>query len=397
MAENTLYEELLNLPSVKITQVDIIANKVIIGCRISIPNRPCPDCKSPVNKVHQYYTRTLRDLNMGPREVYLHVTVRQFYCTNCNRYFTEELDFADRNKDHTERQSDYMFLICRKQTYTETAAIVNTSPKTVERAVLSHCEKFADLKKRYADVRRLGIDEQSHRKGKKDFVCILTDLDRGIIVDILPDRKKETLLRHFGDLGAPFRAKIAYVCCDQWEAYISVAKECFPNATIVLDRFHTTKMLNDVLDALRRKLRLDDKSNPLFKKIKWIVFKQYHKLSDDELDRLDEAFEASPLLKKLYFKRDEFHQIFDNSPEVERALKGLEAWKASLADAQLDQFDGFIKSIKFKAQYIANYVIDNVSNAVTEGLDNLVRAVKRTAFGMPNLDHLRLRVLAVSV
>ena len=46
-------------------------------------------------------------------------------------------------------------------------------------------------------MRRLGIDEQSHRKGKKHFICGLTDLDTGTLVDLLPDRKKETLPAHF--------------------------------------------------------------------------------------------------------------------------------------------------------------------------------------------------------
>ena len=396
MNNNAVYEQLINLPSLLITGVDFTDRKITIECKIRHPDSPCPNCKERRTKVNQYCTRILRDLNMGPREVYLHLSVRQFLCTLCNRYYTEDPDFADRNKDHTDRQADYMFIVCRHQTYTETAAIVNTSHKTVERVVLAKCAKFLEPSKRYAQVRRLGIDEQSHRKGKKDYVCVLTDLDRGIIVDMLPDRKKATLSAHFKQLGEAFCRQIEFVCCDQWEAYIHVAKENFPNAKIVLDRFHTVKMLNECLDKFRRTLRKEDKNNPLYKKIKWIVFKQYHKLSDSELDKLDEAFGESPLLKKLYFKRDEFHQIFDNSPDVERASAGIEIWKTSLVKEGLNQFDDFVKSIKFTAQYIANYVLDNVSNAVTEGLNNLIRTIKRTAYGMTNLDHLKLRVLAVS-
>lgn len=43
-----------------------------------------------------------------------------------------------------------------------------------------------NIPERYRQVSRLGIDEHSHRKGKKDYLCILTDLDKGIIIDILP-------------------------------------------------------------------------------------------------------------------------------------------------------------------------------------------------------------------
>ena len=120
---------------------------------------------------------------MGIRHVHLLVKMRQFHCKNCNRYFTENLDFADLNKEYTHRQSDHMFCLVRKQCYTEVATIVDVSPKTVERIVLDFCQKMINIPERYRQVSRLGIDEHSHRKGKKDYLCILTDLDKGIIID----------------------------------------------------------------------------------------------------------------------------------------------------------------------------------------------------------------------
>ena len=78
---------------------------------------------------------------MGIRHVHLLVKMRQFHCKNCNRYFRENLDFADLNKEYTHRQSDYMFCLVRKQCYTEVATIVDVSPKTVERIVLDFVKK----------------------------------------------------------------------------------------------------------------------------------------------------------------------------------------------------------------------------------------------------------------
>ena len=117
--------------------------------------------------------------------------------------------------------------------------IVDVSPKTVERIVLDCCQKMVDIPERYRQVRRLGIDEHNHRKGKKDYLCILTDLDKGIIIDILPNRKKETLIAHFKQIGADFCNQITDVSCDYWHAYITTFKVCFPNAKIILDRFHS--------------------------------------------------------------------------------------------------------------------------------------------------------------
>jgi transposase len=192
------------LPSVEILDIKVDTKIITIECQVKQSGNICPNCGETTTTVNQYYHRTIRDLNMGIRHVHLLVKMRQFYCKSCNRYFTETLDFADLNKEYTHRQSDYMFILARKQSYTEVAAIVDAtdasvSPKTVERIVLDCCQKMIDIPERYRQVKRLGIDEHSHRKGKKDYLCILTDLDKGIIIDILPNRKKR-------DTNCPFQA-----------------------------------------------------------------------------------------------------------------------------------------------------------------------------------------------
>lgn len=396
MEKLRLYKELLNLPSIGIEAVKVESKSITIDCHVEKLGESCPNCGEESMQVNQYYYRTIRDLNMGERYVYVRVKMRQFYCKSCNRYYSEELDFADLNKEYTHRQTDYMFCLARKQNYTEVAAIVDVSPKTIERLVLSKCEKIINVPKRYAEVRRLGIDEHSHRKGKKDYLCLLTDLDKGIIIDILPNRKKETLIAHFKGLGKAFCEQITDVSCDYWDAYINASEACFPNARIILDRFHVCKLLNEPLDQFRKTLRISDKENVHYKKLKWILYKQYHTLSDTQLDDLDAAFEQSKDLQKYYHAREAFHHILDNSTSVESALQGIDNWTKNLAIQGITLFDSFIKTLSKTKEYVANYVIDYLSNAVTEGLNNLIRSVRRTAFGMTNFCHLRLRVLAIS-
>ena len=396
MENLNIYEELLNLPTLKISNIEIDPKSITVFCEVKTDGHLCPNCHDKSTIVNQYYEREIRDLNMGSRYVYLRVKMRQFYCISCNRYFSEILDIADLNKGFTHRQSDYMFILARKQSYTEVAAIVDVCPKTIERIVLDTCAKTIDLSNRYRLVRRIGIDEQSHKKGKKDYICVLTDLDRGVIIDILPDRKKETLVAHFKALGQDFCNQITDISCDYWDAYISVAKTCFPQANIILDRFHITKLLNIPLDNFRKELRKADKENLNYKKLKWVLYKQYHTLSDKQLDELDLAFNDCPTLKILYFSREKFHYILDNAPTPQMALTAMQNWSDNLKEQAITCFDPFIKTLENTKEYVANYVIAKLSNAVTEGLNNLIRSVRRTAFGMTNLEHLRLRVLAIS-
>lgn len=396
MENLSVYERLLDLLSVQVTGVSVEEKVLYIFCETTCKTSKCPICGKDTHRINQYTTREIRDLNMGIREVYLRVNMKQFYCKDCPRYFHESLDFAELNEGYTHRQKDFMFLVSQQQSYQQTGRLLNINSKTVERVVLSKCEATVAVSARYAQVKRLGIDEQSHKKGKQDYICILTDLDRGTIVDILPDRKKETLEAHFKKLGKAFCEQITDVSCDYWRGYISASQNCFPNASITLDRFHITKLLNAPLDKYRKELRKDHKDNDHFKHIKWSLFKQYQNLSDKEIDNLELAFEDAPELKKMYFTREKFHHILDNNTQISQALLDVEKWIQEVKDNNISKFDDFVKTLNNTKNYVTNYVKNRISNAVTEGANNLIRAVRRFSFGMPNFEHLRLRALAFS-
>ena len=275
-------------------------------------------------------------------------------------------------------------------------AVVGMHAKTVERLVLDQCRHAEQLPARHAQLRRLGIDEQSHRKGKKHFICVLTNLDTGTVVDLLPDRKKETLLAYFQGLGPAFCQQLTAVSCDLWAPYLAVAAACFPQATLVLDRFHVVQLLNHGLDRFRQRLRREAPEEAVYKPLKWLLFKQYHRLSDTEIDTLQAAFAVEPALETTYWLREAFHHILDRPQPVAAAIAHLDAWVERIHTQGIPHFDAFIRTLQRHKNQIANYVEENLSNAVTEGLNNLVRSIRRCAFGMPNFQHLRLRVMAIS-
>lgn len=396
MEKKLLYSELLNLPSLEITDILVESKRITVTChpQKDVTKTTCPICQCPSETVNQTTQRSIRDLDISGREVWLEVRVRQFICKKCNRYFTEMLEVADLGKSYTHRMAHWIYLLCKKQNYSEVGALVNIHSKTVERIVLYECEKNADLRTRYAQVRRLGIDEQSHRKGKKNYFCVLTDLDRGIVLDLLEDRTYETLSAHFQAVGSDFCNQITDFSCDNWDAYLKIAKEFFPNAQVILDRFHVTKALNEGLDDYRKTLSKDE--IPEYRQLKWILFRQYQNLSDKQFDTFNAAVLKVPRLGVLYFKREEFHHILDNSDSVEEAMASLQKWIDSLEKEGISEFEKFVKMLRSKKEFVLNYVTNHLSNAVTEGLNTLIRSIKRFSFGMPQFQNLRWRVLDIS-
>ena len=393
MTHQEFYEDLLRIPGLKILSVENEPKKIILRCQTDSGACICPQCGEPTSIVNQYDSRQVRDLDISGKEVWLYLRIRQLVCPVCNRYFNESPDWIMPGKSYTKRQSKWVFDMCAKQPFTEVGALLNMSHKTVERLYYAEAKARINLSERYAKVRKLGIDEIAHRKGKQDYVCVLTDLERGIQLDVLPGRKKETLIAHFQSLGHEFCNQIEVVCCDIWRTYINVAKECFPNAEVVIDRFHVVKALNGVLDSMRKGLRKDFKDDPCFKGLKWVLFKRPEKCQPGELELVEKALEKSWELQEVYELRNTFNSMFDIATSKSQLTKQLDHWIAH-ASALCNKFlDSFLKTLQNWKEYIAAFAQTGITNAATEGLNNYLRYFKRISFGLPNFEHMRIRIL----
>ena len=197
MTENEFYTKLLNLPNILVDSVEFQSNRVKISCHISVSEDTCCNCSKRTTSINQYTNRTLQDLSIVGKEVSLEIRVPQFECKECKRCFSHKLSFADSNKSYTHRQSKWIFELCNQQPFTEVGALVNLSHVTVQNIYFEFAKQQVDVMARFKNVRKMGIDEISHRKGKGDYCCVLTDLERGIELDILPNRKKETIIAYF--------------------------------------------------------------------------------------------------------------------------------------------------------------------------------------------------------
>lgn len=165
MQETDFYEQLLALPDLQVQRVEYNSTRITLFCQLKTAKQPCPHCLRPTTEVNQYTSRQVRDLDMSGRQVWLQMQIRQFICPDCNRYFSEPIGFADPAKSYTHRQAKWIVDCCARQPFTEVGALVNVCPKTVERLYYQHVQTHLHLPARYAQVKRLGIDEIApHRR-----------------------------------------------------------------------------------------------------------------------------------------------------------------------------------------------------------------------------------------
>ncbi|MDA8190058.1 MAG: transposase, partial [Gammaproteobacteria bacterium] len=98
----------------------------------------------------------------------------------------------------------------------------------------------------------LGADEIAYCKGQK-YATIIYDLDRSHVVWVGRGLGRETIDRFFNEqLSDGQKQRIRWASCDMSRAYTGAIKHHCPNATLVIDRFHVVKALNEALDAVRK-------------------------------------------------------------------------------------------------------------------------------------------------
>jgi len=387
----SIYKTLLNLPNLEIERVEFKSKVLHIWCKeVSEKPQICSSCKKKVHTKTPKYHRQVRDLDMSGRKVILHLQVHQYLC-ECGRTFSETFDWVSSGKSYTKRQAKYIFEMSAKQSHLQVAALVDVPHKTVERICYTQVEERPID---WSRIRRIGIDEFSFKKGHKDYITVLINLDTHELIDILEKRDKAFLRTYFQGLGDDFCKQILEFSSDMWGPFQDLGKELFPNALIHVDRFHWTLHLNKALDNFRKKIRRDDKEEEVYKRLKWKLIKRPENLQESEEKDLQAAFEKSPHLEEVYQLRNHFQFIFDNSFSYDFAVQQIDYWIEHTQLLKNKYLDEFVALFNRHRTNILNYFKTRLSSGAVEGTNNVLRTVKRFTFNMSNFQNFKYRVFA---
>ena len=240
--------ELLAAPTgSRLVDCALDVDTLTVDLAITTPTASCPVCGSDARRVHSRYTRHLADLPCFGRSVRLQVTVRRFSCPQpeCpRRIFAERLPgFAEPYARTTARlrqahESIGYALGGEAGSRLTIDLSMTTSPDTLLRRVKQLKDDSAP------PPRFVGIDDWAWRKGQR-YGTIVVDLERGDVIDLLPDRDAETVKKWLNE-----HPGVELVSRDRWSAYAQAAAEAAPNAQQVADRWHLLKNLREAIERL---------------------------------------------------------------------------------------------------------------------------------------------------
>ncbi len=291
-------------------------------------------------------------------------------------------------RDYTSRYQEWIFHQVKENNITAVQRLEGLTYDQIESIFLTEARARIPANP-FANLKRLGIDEVSLRKGKQDFVLILTNLDTGEVVDVLEKRTQDKLRDRLAQLTEQERSQIVEVAIDMWESYSSVCAELLPNADITVDRFHVAKAVNQELKKLKNQ---EKKQHPeVIKGAHYPLLKNQEDLTDTQQEKLDQVYETCPTLKMAHRLKECLRHIFEYDSTKEKAIQRLQKWSHIAEQEQL--FPEFRKTLARWMDKIANYFHQRTTSGMVEGINNKVKLIKRRAFGFRNFGNFRLRVI----
>jgi transposase len=227
------------------------------------------------------------------------------------------------------------------------------------------------------------MDEVSKRKGHRDFVTVVSDVERGCLIEVIDSHKQQEIIEILKQQPMDVRAFVKEVSVDMWAGFPKVIKEVFPNAAVVIDRFHVMKLVNERLNKIRRLVGVKAQGN------KYLLLKNQADLTQEEKVRLDAILAQSACLRIAYEMKEEFRDIYETTQTRESGMKRLQKW---LGHAQTF-YGKTAQTIREYKEGICNYFISRTTSGVMEGINNKIKLIMRLAYGLHNFESLRSRLL----
>jgi transposase len=243
-------------------------------------------------------------------------------------------------------------------------------------------------------VRVLGLDEIAQHKGHRDFVCVLADIERGKVIEVLPRHTTAMLEASVDGLRPQQRAAIEVVSIDRWAAYAAVARMQVPRAAIVVDRFHVLKNRQAKMQDARRvaQRQLPQAMREELQGWRWLLVRHDADLDAEDRQTLQRAFEIWPELALLHGLKEEFRAFYERQKR-RTAIRALDTGIATVQQTGHKALLTCVETGRRWEQEILTDVDERITNGFVEGTNNTITLITRRACGFRNFANFRYRIL----
>lgn len=311
------------------------------------------------------------------KKVIITIDRKRYRCRGCGKTFAEPIADIDDKCDATKRLVAYIEKKSLKTTFSAVAREVGVNEKTVRNVFTDFS---ANLAKNHVfeTPRVLGIDEIHLVRG---YRCMITNIEKKTIYDMLPKRNKEDILPYF--IKLPNKETIEVVTMDMWRPYKQVVEQVLPGLPIVIDKFHIVKMANSCLEKARKGIResLGKKERIKLMNDRFTLLKRTRQLTESQKELVSAWSDKFPEIGYAYTAKESFFDIFDSDYSIDEAKGALSAWVGCLDKTVAPYYQELLTALSNWQCEILNGFAHRYTNAYTECANRLVRDKDRIGRG----------------
>lgn len=328
------------------------------------------------------------------------------HCPRCHRIRSEHCEFLSDHSPHfTQDYFWWLGRLCEIAPVSRAASLMQHDDSTLWRMDLKRMQLMLE-DYQLPHIKRISADEVHARSKKQlklgenrndEFFTVITDLDSHKVIWVADSRRKEALDQFFFILGKEACEHIEVVAVDQHEDYAASVRDNCPKATLVWDRFHIMQNFQIALNEVRKELheRMDPK-DPLFHltrgKYKYLFLKNANKRTSIEQRHIDFVLKENEEFAKLDVIREAMIQFFESPSEIVALDIWLQIgrWVDQLG---FEVLKNWYRNLEKGWDTLKNYFTYKVTTAVSEGINNVIKALKRKAFGYKNMAYFKLKIM----
>lgn len=373
---------------------DLEVERVDRNDHIEVYARPtkrpaCIHCDYDGVKIKATNQRTLKHTRQGNQLMTLHLKAPKYYCPQCQRYFCHRFKgvrprFRASEAFRLEVYEAHDGGVSQRKI----ARTHNTSEATVERWYRGYCEQRRSEMSNRPCPRVLGIDEHFFTR-KRGYATTLVDLKNHKVFDVVLGRSEASLKRYLERL--PGRDNVQVIVMDLSETYRRIARQYFPNAIIVADRFHVIRLVNQHFLKAWQQHDPEGRKNrgllSLMRRHEW-------RLSEEQRQNLNSYLSEFPVLNAMYEAKQQLNRYLLlktlNKKSAKRQLPGFLALIDALQASPLRILANTLRS--WLGPVLGMWRFTR-SNGITEGFHTKMEMMTRRAYGFRNFENYRLRVL----
>lgn len=265
------------------------------------------------------------------------------------------------------------------------------------------------------------LDEVALSQG--ELYTVLTNASaacqQGSLIAMVKGTKSEDIISLLETVSLKIRKQVKQVTVDLAPNMEKAARICFPDATIISDRFHVQQLPSDALQEMRVKYRWEaieeenkavkeakkeakkyipkifengDTKKQLLARSRYLLFKPRSKWTESQKNRARILFENYPDLHKGYQLSMMFRNIYETASSPENAKEQLENWFKKIEKYAYESFITAAHSIEIHQETILAFFINRQTNALAEAFNSKIKAFRATFRGVRDIKFFLYRV-----